>query len=155
MSTGIINQEYGKIWQTADNLAEAYEWQSKYFSRGAASVELRPYSLHNPTDKVDVIVEVPMTAEDVVNPVLDYKIGTEEWMTPVVYETGATAYVKWDDDTIRIGTIIGHRVTTVTRDGKTTIEDEYLVKWWLDGEGWVRDLDLEVHLDRMMLHFQN
>ena len=68
---------------------------------------------------------------------------------------GTTVYVKWDDDTIRVGTIAGYRSTTTIREDKEVADEEYLVKWLTEGEQWVPERDIEVHIERMTLHFNN
>ena len=155
-----MSTKHGRIWQTADNIEQAQEWADLYLQRGAFVVELKPREIRVPGKEaedllVDVIVEVPLTGEDVENPVLQYKIGADEWMTPLRHDHGTTVYVKWDDDTIRVGTIAGYRSTTTIREGKEATDEEYLVKWLTEGEQWVPERDIEVHIERMTLHFNN
>ena len=156
-----MNTKYGRIWQTADNIEQAQEWADLYLQRGATVVELKPREARTPDNKeskdllVDVIVEVPLTGEDVENPVLQYKIGADEWMTPLRHDHGTTVYVKLDNDTIRVGTIAGYRFTTTIREGKEVTNEEYLVTWLAKGAQWVPERDIEVHIERMTLHFNN
>ena len=54
------------------------------------------------------------------------------------------------------GQLIHANLTADTiREGKEVTDEEYLVKWLAEGEQWVPERDIEVHIERMTLHFNN
>lgn len=63
----------GRIWWSAENLAEAQKWQSDLTAKGA-SVELRPES---DREVVDVIITLERARA---NEILGYEVDAEEWL---------------------------------------------------------------------------
>lgn len=67
--------QVGRLWWSADNLAEAQQWQRDFMAKGALAVELKP---EDDRAVVDVIItlRVSMASE-----VVGYEVQPEEWLT--------------------------------------------------------------------------
>ena len=138
----------GRIWQTADRMSEALEWAQTYLTKGAYQVDLKPRKPLKEAGQpmceddyhVDVIVLLDRTPEDVVNPVLDYKIDAEEWMTED-YPIGSPVLVRYEDDTLRAGHVRGRRVTEMSSGESYT---EYFIEWAAgdDQKVWLHERDV-------------
>jgi hypothetical protein len=137
----------GRIWQTADDIAQATEWAASYLAKGALHVELKPREPWTPGvetlphDKlVDVIILIPYTSSLVPNPVLGYNIDREDWMIQD-YPIGTNVFVHYDNGTIRAGKVYGRRTTELSPGSTNT---EYFVQYY--GENtqryWVREDDV-------------
>lgn len=143
MSEQANTPEIGKIWQTADTLAEALKWQGQYLLTGAAAVELKPRGrvvnglIDDPL--VDVIVTMEVTDVDTVNPVLGYRINEDEWMTECeMLPLQTPVFVAYDDDVIRFGKIIGRRTTeqvtgVLAKSRATQLVTEYWILFACEG----------------------
>ena len=141
-------QPHGRIWETADNLAEALKWLGEYSAAGSPSIEIKPRSkpvnglIDDPL--VDVIVTVPRTQPGETNPILGRSIDAEEWMIEDgdgVIPFGERVFVSVGYGALQLAEIRGWRRTAVLTPDKRTVETfEYEVILH-DEEGskrWVR-----------------
>src|SRR3989344_4176988 len=89
VSRGI--QCIGKIWQCADNMTEAKQWESDLLAKGAIKVELKP---EDDRPIVDVIVTLDCCKA---NEILGYDVESHEWMEEDP-ESESAAQVQGVDD---------------------------------------------------------
>lgn len=87
----------GKLWWSADDVAEAKKWEAEYLAKGAISVELKPESDRS---VVDVIITLDRNRA---TEILGHAVGKEEWLD-----------ISEDSDRPNDGSPIA--------DGKTTLE---------------------------------
>ena len=72
--SNISGQDIGKIWWSADDLAQAEQWKTEYLKKGAISVELKP---EDDRSIVGVIITLDRTrAEEI----FGHEVGDEEWL---------------------------------------------------------------------------
>jgi len=64
----------GKIWWSADNLAEAKQWETDLLSKGAISVVLKP---EDDRENVQVLITLDRSKA---NEILGYAVDEEEWL---------------------------------------------------------------------------